>query len=43
MNDHTGRRVTDYAKRKAFFRKALAPPGCPLVMGIGVPPKPDPA
>lgn len=53
MIDHTGLNVSDYAKSKAFYLKALAPLGYQLIkelpkdrapegaMGIGVPPRPD--
>ena len=53
MIDHTGLNVSDYAKSKAFYVKALAPLGYAIVMelppnivphggmGMGVPPKPD--
>jgi catechol 2,3-dioxygenase-like lactoylglutathione lyase family enzyme len=53
MIDHTGLNVSDFAKSKAFYLKALAPLGYRVIMelpkdlapqgamGIGVPPKPD--
>ncbi|HEV8444620.1 MAG TPA: VOC family protein [Steroidobacteraceae bacterium] len=53
MIDHTGLNVSDYAKSKAFYVKALAPLGYDILMempkeivpdggmGMGVPPKPD--
>jgi catechol 2,3-dioxygenase-like lactoylglutathione lyase family enzyme len=53
MIDHTGLNVSDYAKSKAFYVKALAPLGYAVIMelppsivpdgglGMGVPPKPD--
>jgi catechol 2,3-dioxygenase-like lactoylglutathione lyase family enzyme len=45
--DHTGLTVADVARSKAFYRAALGPLGCALIMeweqyaGFGVPPKPD--
>jgi catechol 2,3-dioxygenase-like lactoylglutathione lyase family enzyme len=51
--DHTGLNVSDYARSKAFYVKALAPLGYAVIMelpphivpnggmGMGVPPKPD--
>jgi catechol 2,3-dioxygenase-like lactoylglutathione lyase family enzyme len=53
MIDHTGVSVTDFAKSRAFYLRALAPLGYQIIMelpqnlapegamGIGVPPKPD--
>jgi catechol 2,3-dioxygenase-like lactoylglutathione lyase family enzyme len=53
MIDHTGLNVSDYAKSKAFYERALAPLGYAVIMelprqyapegamGLGVPPKPD--
>lgn len=53
MIDHTGLNVSDYAKSKPFYERALAPLGYAVIMelprqyapegamGLGVPPKPD--
>lgn len=47
MIDHTGLRVSDVAKGKAFYRVALAPLGYAVIIaweqfaGFGLPPKPD--
>ena len=47
MIDHTGLGVSDFAKSKAFYSRALAPIGYtvlaefPGVAGLGVAPKPD--
>ncbi len=53
MIDHTGLNVSDYARAKDFYVKALAPLGYAVLMelppsivpnggmGMGVPPKPD--
>jgi catechol 2,3-dioxygenase-like lactoylglutathione lyase family enzyme len=51
MIDHTGVGVSDFARSKAFYEKALAPLGYVPIMeiaaggylgaGFGIPPKPD--
>jgi catechol 2,3-dioxygenase-like lactoylglutathione lyase family enzyme len=35
MIDHVGFSVSDYARAKAFYEKALAPLGYALVMEVG--------
>jgi catechol 2,3-dioxygenase-like lactoylglutathione lyase family enzyme len=43
MIDHVGFSVSDYARAKAFYEKALAPLGYALVMEVGPPQSEQPA
>ncbi len=43
MIDHVGFSVSDYARSKAFYEKALAPLGYALVMEVGPPQSEQPA
>ncbi len=43
MIDHVGFSVSDYARAKAFYEKALAPLGYALVMEVGPPQNEQPA
>jgi catechol 2,3-dioxygenase-like lactoylglutathione lyase family enzyme len=43
MIDHVGFLVSDYARAKAFYEKALAPLGYALVMEVGPPQSEQPA
>ena len=43
MIDHVGFSVSDYARAKAFYEKALAPLGYALVMEVGPPQSDQPA
>src|SRR5437660_1013632 len=43
MIDHVGFSVSDYARAKAFYEKALAPLGYTLVMEVGPPQSEQPA
>jgi catechol 2,3-dioxygenase-like lactoylglutathione lyase family enzyme len=43
MIDHVGFSVSDYARAKAFYERALAPLGYALVMEVGPPQSEQPA